>query len=227
MSRSPAPLHPACEELAKTEPFARLSPRERAAISEKLSIVEIRSGAYLLRQGALSDEMYFIAQGSVKIATFNNNKEAILAILRSGEAVGEVALLTGGPRTADVIALSPCRLYKITHDDFNAHLADYGGLAHLLLKNLARRVRASSARMSDLVLYDVTCRLARTLLGMSEVCEREGETVHLVREAPTHQELASTIGSSREAVTRALGDLVHRGHLEVEDRRIVILSIPM
>ena len=227
MSDPNSEIHPALEELKVTEPFAHLSEREQTAIRSKLAVVELKSGAFLLHRGALSDEMYFIARGSVKIASFNNNKEAILAILRSGEAVGEVALLCGGPRTADVIALSPCRLFKITREDFNAHLDEFGGLAHLLLKNLARRVRAASARITDLTLYDVTCRLARTLLGMSEVCELFGETVHLVREIPTHQELASTIGASREAVTRALGELVHRGHLAIEDRRVTIYSIPM
>jgi CRP-like cAMP-binding protein len=227
MTESENIIHPNLAELETSEPFAHLSERERTAIRAKLSVVELKAGAFLLHRGAMSNEMYFIIRGSVKIATFNNNKEAILAILRSGEAVGEVALLCGGPRTADVIALAPCRLFKITQEDFNAHLAEFGGLAHLLLKNLARRVRAASARITDLTLYDVTCRLARTLLSMSDVCEVFGETVHLVREIPTHQELASTIGASREAVTRALGELVHRGHLAIEDRRVTIYSIPM
>lgn len=220
-------VHPDLDELSITEPFSRLSQREREKVRERLTVEEIPAGRYLIRHGGEGTEMYFIAKGTVKIAVFNNGKEAILAIGRTGEPVGDISLLCGGPRTADVITISACRVYRCTRDDFNAHLAEFGGLAHLMLKMLAARVRAASARIRDLALYDVTCRAARALLELSSPIEIDGVTVNVVHDPPTHQELAGMIGSSRESVTRALGDLVLRKHLLIDDEQILIFSIPM
>jgi CRP-like cAMP-binding protein len=219
--------HPDLDELAVTEPFSRLSQHERESIRGRLTVEEIPAGRYLIRHGSEGTEMYFIAKGSLKIAVFNNGKEAILAIGRTGEPVGDISLLCGGPRTADVIAMSPCRVYRCTREDFNAHLAEFGGLAHIMLKQLAARVRSASARIRDLALYDVTCRLARSLLEMSQPAEVDGVAVHVVTSPPTHQELASMIGASRESVTRALGELTFRKHLMIADERILIFSLPL
>jgi CRP/FNR family cyclic AMP-dependent transcriptional regulator len=220
-------IRPELEELFITEPFSRLSSLERQKIRERLAVEEIPAGRYLIRHGTEGTEMYFIAKGSVKIAVFNNGKEAILAIGRTGEPVGDISLLCGGTRTADVIAMTPCRVYRCTQEDFNAHLAEFGGLAHIMLKQLASRVRSASARIRDLALYDVTCRAARTLLELSSPIEIDGVALHVVNEPPTHQELAGMIGCTRESATRALGELVARKHLLIDDERILIFSIPL
>lgn len=221
------PAHPDLSELEATEPFSNLSHAERLALQSRLTAVEIQAGRYLIKEGSAGTEMYFLVTGSVKVCTFHNEKEAILAVLRPGEVVGDISVLCGGPRVADVVALTPCKLLMCTQQDFEAHLATYGGLAHMMLKNLARRVRAASTRISDLALYDVSSRLARVLFEMSSPAGIDGTTHHVVINPPTHQALASMIGSSREAVTRALKELEKAHHLRIDDDRILVLSVPM
>lgn len=221
------PAHPDLSELETTEPFSHLSHAERLALQPRLTTVEIQSGRYLIKEGSAGTEMYFLVKGSVKVCTFHNEKEAILAILRPGEVVGDISVLCGGPRIADVIALTPCRFLQCSQRDFEAHLKEFGGLAHMMLKNLALRVRAASMRISDLALYDVSSRLARVLFELSSPSEIGGVATHVVDKPPTHQALASMIGSSREAVTRALKELEKTHHISVEDERIFVLSVPL
>jgi CRP-like cAMP-binding protein len=214
-------------ELESTLPFARLCAAEREKIRDRLSVVEIPAGKHLIKEGTPGAEMYFIAKGSVKVCSFHNDKEVILAILRQGEVVGDIALLCGGPRVADVVALTACRLLKCTKEDFEAHLLEFGGLALAMLKNLALRVRSASSRISDLALYDVSSRVARILFEMSVPSEYDGVPAHVLHDPPTHQALASMIGSSREAVTRALKELEKARHLVIEEGQIFVLSLPL
>lgn len=219
--------HPELSELESSAPFSALSPAERLALQPRLTLIEIQAGRYLIKEGSAGSEMYFLVRGSVKICTFHNDKEAILNILRPGEVVGDISVLCGGPRIADVVALTPCRLLTCSKDDFETHLREFGGLAHMMLKNLAMRVRTASMRISDLALYDVSSRLARVLFEMSAPREIEDGIAHVVDNPPTHQALASMIGSSREAVTRALKELEKSKHIIVDDERIFVLSVPM
>jgi CRP-like cAMP-binding protein len=219
--------HPEMTELESALPFSQLSPEERSKLQSRLTVSEINAGRYLIKEGTEGKEMYFLITGMVKICSFHNEKEAILAILRPGEVVGDISLLCGGPRVADVVALTPCRLLRCSKEDFEAHLLEFGGLAYLMLKNLARRVRSASMRISDLALYDVSSRLARVLFEMSRPGEFDGTAVHVVNTPPTHQALASMIGSSREAVTRGLKELEKSKHIIVDDERIFVLSVPM
>jgi CRP/FNR family cyclic AMP-dependent transcriptional regulator len=220
-------LHPEIAELESALPFSQLSAEERSKLQSRLTVVEINAGRYLIKEGSEGSEMYFLIRGMVKICSFHNEKEAILAILRPGEVVGDISLLCGGPRVADVVALTPCRLVQCSKEDFEAHLLEFGGLAHMMLKNLARRVRSASTRIADLALYDVSSRLARMLFDMSSPGEIDGAAVHVVSNPPTHQSLASMIGSSREAVTRGLKELEKRKHIIVDDERIFVFSVPM
>jgi CRP/FNR family transcriptional regulator, cyclic AMP receptor protein len=81
-------------------------------------------------------------------------------------------------------------------------------------------VRRLSAQVRNLALLDVYGRLAALLPALAE--PREGRLV--IEPRPTHQELASRIGASREMVTRILGDLVRGGYLRMEGRRMVLLG---
>ena len=213
-------------ELESTPPFSHLCAEERATLHHRLSVVEIPAGKYLITEGTPGAEMYFIVSGSIKVCSFRNGKEVILALLRPGEVVGDISLLCGGPRVADVVALTNCRLFRCAKEDFEAHLLEFGGLALSMLKNLALRVRSASARISDLALYDVSSRVARILFEMSVPSEYDGAPAHVTHEPPTHQALASMIGSSREAVTRALKELEKTKHIVIEENQIYVLSLP-
>ncbi len=118
------------------------------------------------------------------------------------------------------MTLTPCKFWKISQRDFFEHVSKHSGLLLILLRCLASKVREASARIGDLALYDVKGRLERVLCQLSTMSMLDGRPVKRVCNPPTHQEMASMIGASREGVTRALRLLEDQGRILQDDGQI-------
>lgn len=106
-------------ELVERVPlFTKLPPDKRAAIARLLKPRMTLPGYPIVRRGQRGDAMYFIASGAAVVLIPGNPVE-----LGSGEFFGELALLTGQPRNADVVSLGYCRLLELGSEDFQNLLA--------------------------------------------------------------------------------------------------------
>ena len=222
-----SPPQLAIDDLRVFKLFSGFDVRELEAIAAILAPVEAKAGKFIIKESSDGSDMYFIAAGKVKVCRADKDgKEVTLALCGPGDVIGEIALLTDSIRTADVVSLTPSVLWRCSRADFEAHCRRFSGLSYALLKYMAARVRQASIRISDLALYDVTCRVARALYGMSVIATRDDVEVHMISDRPTHQTLASLVGASREAVTRALKVLEEEGHLEMDEERMWLHSLP-
>ena len=214
--------------LKKISLLEGLDESELEQLCESLNERSFKKGAHIILAEEQGASMMFIASGKVKISiSGNEGKEGVLTHLGAGEFFGEISLLTGEDRSADVIALENCQFYVLTAAEFERHMESNTGLARALLKELALRLTQTSSKLIDLMLLDVYRRVARTLKGLGrEITIKEGETTTVVDKRPTHQELASLVGTSREMVTRALKDLEDEGHIRTEGKRIEVVSLP-
>ena len=91
------------------------------------------------------------------------------------------------------------------------------------IRLLSERLAVCEGRLSDLIRKEVPARLAGLILGLSE--QRGVVTDDGSRKIPTrytHQQLASMVGSNREAVTRAFGKLRKAGAVELRNQRIFV-----
>lgn len=112
------------EQLAR-----RLQPRQFAA------------GTTILRQGEPTDALYFILSGSVRVVlTDPQQVRHTLVTLGPGEMFGERALLTGQPRTADVVAIAGVEVAILDRDDFQSLLPGCPELATNLCRLLAEQL---------------------------------------------------------------------------------------
>jgi voltage-gated potassium channel len=98
------------------------------------------AGAVICRLGEPGDCMYFIASGTVEI-------QVSPAPLRLGseQFFGEIALLTGAPRNATVVAVEPCTLLRLDIADFHALMAHRPELARVIKKEAERRLAPAPA----------------------------------------------------------------------------------
>ncbi len=108
----------ATELLERVPLFANLPPDKRASIARLLKPRLTLPGDPIVRRGQRGDAMYFIASGAASVLIPGMPVE-----LGSGEFFGEIALLTGQPRNADVVSLGYCRLLELSFGDFQALLA--------------------------------------------------------------------------------------------------------
>ncbi len=105
-------------ELVSAHPlFADLPRNQQKAIRRMMRPQFATPGELLIRKGDRGDAAYFIASGAVEVRTATHNVR-----LGRGDVFGEIALMTGGRRSADVFALGYCQLLSLKANDFNALL---------------------------------------------------------------------------------------------------------
>jgi CRP-like cAMP-binding protein len=105
--------------------FAPLGVPEVETLARSLEAVEVPQGAAVIRAGEPGDRFYAIADGTVEVRRDGNK----VGTLTRGDSFGEIALLRDVPRTADVVALTPTRLYGLAKHDFVAAVTGHPAAA--------------------------------------------------------------------------------------------------
>jgi CRP/FNR family cyclic AMP-dependent transcriptional regulator len=195
-------------------PDAQLEPIARMAIHRK-----VPRHTVIVRAGDNTDSLYVIISGNAKVQVSDaEGREVILSLLGPGEFFGEMGLLDGSPRSADVVSSEVCELLVIAKEDFKKGLSDNFDLCLNIMKSLVQRLREADNKIESLALMDVYGRVAKLLLDFS--AEENDERV--IRRKLTKQDIAKMIGASREMVSRVMKDLEASGYIRVEEDRIVL-----
>lgn len=126
--------------VAKLPFFHQVGAAIVADVARLLRPRDYPAGAVICRRGEPGDCMYFIASGAVEIRV----KPAPLR-LGSEDFFGEVALLTGAPRNATVVAIEPCTLLRLDIADFHDLMAHQPELARVIREEAERRPGAAAA----------------------------------------------------------------------------------
>ena len=170
------------------------------------------------------DALFIIDAGQVKVSIVSEDgREVILSLLGNGAVFGELSLLDGKPRSANVVATENTSLYMVRRADFLQLIYKVPKIAIALLAELAARLRRTDRKIEGLALLDVTSRVSETLLQLAtDQGEEREEGVHLASR-PTHQQLANMSGTTRETVTRALKQLEDEGYIRCRGREILIV----
>ena len=199
--------------------FSGLDDGELEKLSKVSGRKRVERGAFVVRAGESTDSLYVLLAGRAKVTNTDEEvREIILAWLGPGEFFGEMGLIDGSPRSANVVAAEPCELLFLGKDAFQRCLQDNFQVAQKLMKTLVLRLREADRKIESLALLDVYGRVARLLLDMSEVIEGR----RLVKKKMSKQDMAKMIGASREMVSKVMRDLELSGYIRYEDDVLVI-----
>lgn len=169
------------------------------------------------------DMLYIIESGRVKITRLDEEgREVILAILGSAEFFGEMALLDGQGRSANVMALEDTVLFTLHRRDFLDVLERFPSISIQLLREMTSRLRKSDQQIKSLSLSDAEHRIGIALHRFAEDMGifKMGQVI--INRLPYQQDIANMAGTSRETVSRMLKNLEKKGLVEREGRRLVI-----
>jgi CRP/FNR family transcriptional regulator, cyclic AMP receptor protein len=117
--------------------FASMRRKDLEALGRLADTLDMPAGKVLMRQGDNGNEMYVIASGSVRVERDGDE----VVTLGPGNAVGEMALLSEGPRNATVTTLEPTTAFVLGHREFHTVLADSTELRQCIFDNLTGRIR--------------------------------------------------------------------------------------
>jgi len=123
--------------IASVPLFARLGRKELEQIAQLVDDVDIPAGKVLMRQGESGSEMFIIADGTVRI---ERNGEFIRDV-GPGTPIGEMALLSEGPRTATVTTNGPTRILLAGHREFHQLMEQHPTIRLAILDGLASKIR--------------------------------------------------------------------------------------
>ena len=205
--------------------FWDLSEEELGYISEKMIARHYESGKFIFLEDSEGEQCFFVVQGSVKVTRLSKDgREVILAMLNEGEFFGEMALLDGESRSANVIALEETEVLTLNREDFLVVLHDYPQIAIQLLKEMAHRLRKSDRHIASLSLSDAEKRIALCIIRFADdqgVIRRGQVSIPRV---PIQQDIANMAGTSRETVSRAINLLEKEHFIKRKGRELLILD---
>jgi putative ABC transport system ATP-binding protein len=128
-----------CEFLRKCPTFANQVPSVLSDMAEKMVREQYRAGGVVFRQGDTGDKFYLIGRGACDIVKEEGAESRLVTTLGLGDFFGEVALLTGRPRNATVVARENTVLYWLDQRDFKAVLDTSVSLKDQVLRVLFQR----------------------------------------------------------------------------------------
>mgnify|MGYP001234306846 FL=1 len=205
--------------------FWDLSEEELGYISEKMIARHYESGKFIFLEDSEGEQCFFVVQGSVKVTRLSKDgREVILAMLNEGEFFGEMALLDGESRSANVIALEETEVLTLNREDFLVVLHDYPQIAIQLLKEMAHRLRKSDRQIASLSLSDAEKRIALCIIRFADeqgIIKRGQVSIPKV---PIQQDIANMAGTSRETVSRAINVLEKEHYIKRQGRELLILD---
>src|SRR5579884_339972 len=139
------------EALGAMPLLAGLSPEHLSTLAGRLHRRSAPAGATLMLMEEAGEVAYLISRGTVKVCVEQaDGSEVILALLGTGEVVGELSLLGPPTRSASVVTLEACDLLALSRADFESCLRTMPALPLNLARLLARRLRLANAQIQAL-----------------------------------------------------------------------------
>ncbi len=202
--------------LAAVPLFSGLKPEELALVAKQLRRRSFAEREVIVHRDGPGDALYILTAGKVKVACSGEENETIIALMASGDFFGELSILDGEGRSADVVALEPTEVLVLSAADFNRCLANMPGIAVSLLRELAGRLRRSTSWIQALSSQDVYGRIAQQLLSLSDTHGVDSPMGKRIALRLTQNDLAGIVGASRESVNKAVGYFKSKGYISVD-----------
>ena len=207
------------DNLNNTPIFLDLDDEELKDVAASCTPRNYPKNSMIILEEEFGDTVFGICEGTVKITRVNDEgKEVILALLGPGEIFGEMAIIDGEARSANVLAQENCELYAVRSEDFLEILKNNFEISLALMGELATRLRKSDQHIEALSLSDAEHRIGVSILNLAEELGVIIKGRVTIDNLPFQQDIANMSGTSRETVSRILklfedkNMLIKKGH---------------
>lgn len=150
------------EELRQFSVFASLSNDLLEQFTHYGELCEVPAGATILKKATPGDAVYFVLSGEVRARLIIGREDQTLNRIPAGQFFGEMSMFTQAPRSADVLAVQPSRLMRVSSQAFLRLVKEVPALAAPFLFNMANmmahRISETNSNLQKQVAAEFTWR---------------------------------------------------------------------
>lgn len=210
--------------------FCNLS-REALAKLQAIKATSIYpKGTLLCLEGQPPRGIYVLCAGRAKLSTTSaEGKSIILRIAEPGEVLGLTAAVSNTPYEATIETMEPSQANFISQSDFVHFLQEFPDVGMKVAQQLTHNCKCAYSEIRSLGLSNsVPEKIAKLILAWSEhpieLRRPTGANEIPIRVTLTQEEIAQFVGTSRETVSRVLGDFRRKGWLKIKGATWNILN---
>jgi CRP/FNR family cyclic AMP-dependent transcriptional regulator len=205
--------------------LSRLCDTDLAALAERWTERSYRHNELIVAHGDSGRDVYFLLAGRARVTLFSEDgREIAYRDIEPDEIFGELAGIDGKARSASVVALGATRAARLPGAAFREIVHTHPSFAWMLLEHLSAQLRRMTDRVYEFSTLVVRKRLILELLRRAEeIGPVDGQVS--ISPAPTHFELAATISTHREAVSREMSALHKRGLIEKRGSSLILRDL--
>ena len=205
--------------------IAVLKPRVNAPYIEPSNdmLRKYPNGSMIFSEAQKGDDLFIIRDGSVKISKIVDGNEVTLAILKSGDMFGEMALLENKPRSATAIATSDCVLMAINMQNFNQMVSTQAQMVDKLTTTLSERLWSMQRQLANSLLHSYPVAQMIDMLAL----QLEKNRIPMIKGQQHHtsfscEDLATMCGLSKTEQARAIPAFMQNRTIRIERGKIFI-----
>tara|TARA_B100000579_G_scaffold177402_1_gene144572 strand:+ start:231 stop:908 length:678 start_codon:yes stop_codon:yes gene_type:complete len=203
--------------------FSNISDNKINELQKFFTLREYPKGSMIILEEEYGDVVFLVKKGTVKITRVNDEgKEVILSLMGENDIVGEMSVIDGEFRSANVLAQENCELYAIRSEDFLQILKDNFEISLSLMGELASRIRKSDQHIEALSLSDAEHRIGVSILNLAEELGVIIKGKVTIENLPFQQDIANMSGTSRETVSRIFKLFEDRNMLIKKGHKLII-----
>ena len=216
----------ALAQLRKVSLFSKLDEDLLQTVARHSRKRRFKANEYLFHKDDPGYTLYIILAGHVHVQNIAANGEVVHIARRGpGEMFGEMSLIDGKPRMADVVTVMDCELLILDRVAFVEMIQSSPAIALHIMACLADRLRQAAEHLESQQEMDVLGRVAQILLQLLQahgVDDPKGG--RRITMKITQEQLAAQVGATRETVNRALNALKTSRVLRMDGRALVIMN---
>ncbi|MDR6882463.1 Crp/Fnr family transcriptional regulator [Bacillus sp. 3255] len=205
--------------------FSDLPKDSLSHIEPLLKERQFKKNHVLMFENDLSEEVYLIRSGKLKVYRLSEDREIILKIAIPGEILGESeALSNHNYRISTVEALENVSAWQLEKQDFLHIVEQYPSVLRNAYAILIERTRILNRLIRYLSFYDVRTRTANLITDLYYNFGKQEDSICKIDLKINQSFLANMIGVTRESISKTLSDFQAEGILDIRNKYFYILN---
>lgn len=200
--------------------FDDLDDSQIGDLAEHGRVRTYRRGQLVFQSDDVGDSLAVVASGRLKVVVRSaDGGELALTTLTTGDTLGELSIVDGGRRSADVESTEASTVVLIDRDDVLRLMGAEPAFTTAVLRAVAGSLRRLTDAAADLVFLDLPRRVAKWLV------EQPRDDHGAIEAVMSQEEIAHHVAGTRQSVNAALRGFERRGWVRADGRRLVVVDI--